>query len=381
LKPIPMGVITLDDDGKIHKIGQLNEETESTEFYNGILVPGFVNTHCHIELSHLKGAFETGTGMTGFIKQITELRERAERDNRVLSLEKEMKLLYDSGVSAMADISNCGESFSSKSLSPLYTRTFIEVFGTEPEQSTDIMQRASHLKEVADELGIDAAPTPHSCYTMSTKLLRDSCNAALSEGWLSYHNQESWEEEEMIINGRGPLSKRYLERGLSTPPVKGVPALIYFLEILKSTGNLNNQKILLVHNTFTNQESVIRAAEEIKSLFWAICPLSNLFIHNALPPIELLRRHNAAITIGTDSLSSNTTLSITEEIKAIHKFFPKIPLREILEWSSYNGARFLGIEDRFGSFEPGKSPGVVLIENIDWERERLGERSFSRRLV
>ena len=376
-----MGVITLDDDGVIQEISQLKNETESTEFYNGILVPGFVNTHCHIELSHLKGSFETGTGMSGFIKQITELRESSQIEKRVESLSMEMRDLYESGVSAMADISNSGESFKAKSESPLYTRTFIEVFGTEQEHSSQIMSRALQLHKMAKDLGIDAAPTPHSCYTMSAKLLRESSNAALSEGWLSYHNQESWEEEEMIRNGRGPLFRQYIKRGLSTPPVTGLSSLIYFLKILKSTSNPDIGKILLVHNTFTDQESVTKAIDEIKNLFWAICPLSNIFIHNALPPLELLRRHNAVITIGTDSLSSNTTLSITDEIKCIHKFFPRIPLNEILEWSSFNGARFLGIEDKFGSFERGKSPGVVLIENIDWRSERLGEDSISRRLV
>lgn len=379
--PIPKGVLTLDDDGTIVEIGRLSDETESTEFYNGILVPGFVNSHCHIELSHLKNIFDKGTGMSGFIKEVVKLRNGVDEEFREEAMRVEMQLLYESGVCAMADISNNSESFSVKAESPIYTRTFLEFFGTEWSQAEEILTRANKLTKKAKEFGLDASPTPHSSYSMSPELLRAISKAGLKSGWLSYHNQESWEEEELFLNGTGPLADQYRDRGLSTPPVTGTPSLIYFLNNIESTQKIEDERVLLVHNTFCDSESVERATSSIKSLFWAICPLSNLFIHNALPPLELLRRHNATITIGTDSLSSNSALSIADEIKCIHRYFPNIPLTQILEWSSFNGARFLGIENRFGSFEVGKNPGVVLIDNIDFRKQHLTADSRSVRLV
>lgn len=379
--PIPKGVLTLDDDGTIVEIGRLSDETESTEFYNGILVPGFINSHCHIELSHLKDIFDKGTGMSGFIKEVVKLRNGVDVEFREQAMRNEMQILYESGVSAMADISNNSESFAVKAESPIYTRTFLEFFGTEPSQVDEILVRAEELTKKAKEFGLDASPTPHSSYSMSPELLRAISRAGLDSGWLSYHNQESWEEEELIQTGTGPLANQYRQRGLSTPPVTGRPSLIYFLNIVESTQKIEDERVLLVHNTFCDTESVESATSRIKNLFWAICPLSNLFIHNALPPLELLRRHNAAITIGTDSLSSNSLLSIADEIKCIHRYFPAIPLTQILEWSSYNGARFLGIESRFGSFEVGKRPGVVLIDNIDFQKNLLTTESRSVRLV
>ena len=381
VEPILKGIVILNDSGEVLEVRELREEEESTEFYNGILVPGFVNSHCHIELSHLKGAFQRGSGMAGFIKQINMLRESVSKEERIAALEAQMQQLYLAGVSAMADISNCEESFEVKSRSPIYTRTFLEIFGSEPAHASEIMEGVNALTAVAAGYGIDAAPTPHSCYTMSPQLLELSCAKALEAGWLSYHNQESWEEEELIMSGTGPLAKSYKSRSLSTPPVKGTPALLYFLERLASVGPVKFQNILLVHNTFTNEQSVIAAKKAIENLYWAICPLSNLFIHNALPPLSLLMREGVSITLGTDSLSSNHILSMVEEIKCIHKYFPTIDLKDILEWSSFNGAKFLGKDNVLGSFEKGKKPGVVLIDHIDWQKMLLTEQSKSVRLV
>ncbi|MEA5005397.1 MAG: amidohydrolase family protein [Rikenellaceae bacterium] len=385
--PIRRGYLCLNTNGEILEIGQLKdgEESESTEFYNGIICPGFVNSHCHIELSHLKGAFVEDSGMAGFIRQINALRGSVGAVERISALEHEMDQLYESGVSAMADISNCDESFSKKAKSPMYTRTFLEVFGSEPKDCEGVMQSVEKLHETAKSYGIDAAPTPHSCYTMSPELNKASSREALKEGYLSYHNQESWEEEELIKTGTGPLADDYKGRGLSTPPVTGKSALIYFMdnisEIWKSDKNRIQEHLLLVHNTATNEESIDYAMAIAENLYWAICPLSNMFIHRSLPPLELMRRKGCTITLGTDSLSSNNVLSIVEEIKLLHRYFPTIPLNEILQWATLNGAKFLGKDDTLGSLSVGKKPGVVLIEGIDWEKMQLNNHSRSRRLV
>jgi Cytosine deaminase and related metal-dependent hydrolases len=380
--PIRRGKITLNDEGVIVDIGEMNEESESTEFYNGILVPGFVNSHCHIELSHLKGKFSRGSGMAGFIRQINLLRESTAKEERLKAIETEMKQLYRSGVSAMGDISNCDESFGIKAKSPIYTRSFLEVFGTEKNDVPDIIVSVKRLSESAAQYGLDAAPTPHSCYTMSPELIKEVSREALKSRLLSYHNQESWEEEELIKSGNGPLADEYKGRRLSTPPITGKSALLYFISIIKELAiKEHNQNILLVHNTFTNEESVDAALNMADNMFWAICPLSNLFIHNALPPIDMLRRKGATITIGTDSLSSNDKLSIVAEIECLHRYFPNIPLGEILEWASFNGAKFLRKENELGSFEIGKKPGVVLIDNIDWNNMGVTDKSISHRLI
>ena len=376
------GYVLLNSDNEVVEVGELTEECEDTEFYSGILCPGFVNAHCHVELSHLVGMFEQATGMSGFINQINAMRENVGKEGRIKALEAQMDKMYREGVSAMADISNCSESFECKSKSPMYTRTFLELFGSEPKDAQDVLESGKSLAQVAKEYGIDAAITPHSCYTMSPQLLAMAAQEGLKSGFLSYHSQESHEEEELIRTGTGALAENYKGRGLSTPPVTGKPALTYFIDRLLSFSKSPVEgNVLLVHNVAIDQESIDYAKEHLANPYFAICPLSNIFIHRALPPLNLMRENNLKICLGTDSLSSNTILSIVKEIECIHKNFPQIPLVEILKWACSNGAEMLGKQDVLGSFEPGKKPGVVLLENIDWENFKLTEKSTARRLV
>ena len=376
------GYVLLNSDNEVVEVGELTEECEDTEFYSGILCPGFVNAHCHVELSHLVGMFEQATGMSGFINQINAMRENVGKEGRIKALEAQMDKMYREGVSAMADISNCSESFECKSKSPMYTRTFLELFGSEPKDAQDVLESGKSLAQVANEYGIDAAITPHSCYTMSPQLLAMAAQEGLRSGFLSYHSQESHEEEELIRTGTGALAENYKGRGLSTPPVTGKPALTYFIDRLLSFSKSPVEgNVLLVHNVAIDQESIDYAKEHLANPYFAICPLSNIFIHRALPPLNLMRENNLKICLGTDSLSSNTILSVVKEIECIHKNFPQIPLVEILEWACSNGAQMLGKQDVLGSFEPGKKPGVVLLENIDWENFKLTEKSTARRLV
>lgn len=372
----------MNDSNEVVEIGTLDRECEDTEFYNGILCPGFTNAHCHVELSHLAGAFEQATGMSGFINQINALRNTVDKEGRIKALEAQMEKMYREGVSAMADISNCDESFSFKSKSPMYTRTFLELFGSEPEDAAQVLEGGKGLAKVAQEYGIDAAITPHSCYTMSPQLLAMAAQEGLKSGYLSYHSQESTEEEELIISGTGALAENYKGRGLSTPPVTGKPALLYFIDRLLSFSQSPVEgNVLLVHNVAINQESIDYARKHLANPYFAICPLSNIFIHRALPPLDLMRKNGLDICLGTDSLSSNTVLSMVDEIVCLHKHFPHIPLQEILEWACTNGARMLGKENELGSFEPGKKPGVVLLDNIDWNNLKLTDKTTARRLV
>ena len=98
-------------------------------------------------------------------------------------------------------------------------------------------------------------------------------------------------------------------------------------------------------------------------LIWCLCINANLYIENKVPPIEMLMKHDCPIVLGTDSYSSNWQLSITKEIQAIRANFSSLSLETILQWATINGARALQWDDELGSFEEGKSPGLVIIKN------------------
>jgi cytosine/adenosine deaminase-related metal-dependent hydrolase len=153
---------------------------------------------------------------------------------------------------------------------------------------------------------------------------------------------------------------------MSTPPVTGESSLKYFLQRLAAAADAPyEQHILLVHNVCLEQEDIEAAKEKMKNVFWAICPLSNIFIHNALPPVGLMRENGLDIMLGTDSLSSNDDLDMVKEMYCLHANFPEVPMAEIITWATLNGARFLAKEDVMGSLETGKRPGIVRINNVD----------------
>ena len=377
-EPIRNGFVEYEEDGTITAVGQCEA---GEEVMPGAIVPGFVNAHCHVELSHLHKKFRKGTGMAGFIDQINELRDWAGREVKQQLVQEWMDKMWNEGVSAMADISNDDSSFDVKKSHKMYTRTFLEVFGSEPEMCEGVMNDVTALKAVADEAGIDAAPTPHSCYTMSPQLLSTSAAAGLESGYLSYHSQESQEEEDLLISGSGAMYENRKRSGMSTPPVTGESSLKYFLDRLADVKPAPyDENILLVHNVCLQQSDIDAVKQTMNNAYFAICPLSNIFIHNALPPIDLMRKNGLAIVLGTDSLSSNDDLDVMKELVCLHENFPQVPMNELFTWASRNGARFLGKDDVLGSIAEGKRPGIVHVSGID-ENGCITAESRSRRII
>jgi cytosine/adenosine deaminase-related metal-dependent hydrolase len=378
-EPIVNGFVELEDDGTVIRTGVCAEVAAEPEFYDGAIAPGFVNAHCHIELSSMKGLFRKGTGMAGFIDQINALRDTKTPQEKVQDLTVAMDRLWDQGVVAMADISNGSDSFAVKASHPMYTRTFLEVFGTEPEDCGAVMEGVLKLKEMADGFGIDAAPTPHACYTMSPELVTAVSVEGLKSGFLSFHSEETEEEEEMLKYGSGKMWENRKKAGMSVPPVTGKSSLLYFIDrLLAGHPAPFDEHILLVHECCMDQGGIDAAKAVMNHPFVAVCPLSNLFIHNALPPIDLMRRNGLKVCVGTDSLSSNDDLVIVDELYCLQRNFPEVPLGELLTWASRNGAEFLA-KPEFGALEPGRRPGLVLIDNLDADG-RLTVASKSRRL-
>jgi len=378
-EPVRNGFVEVEDDGTVIRTGICEDPSGEAVFYDGALAPGFVNAHCHVELSSMKGLFRKGTGMAGFIDQINELRDTKTPAEKVHDLTEAMDSLWAQGVVAMADISNGADSFAVKARHPMYTRTFLEVFGTEPEDCDAVMEGVRKLKEVADGFGLDAAPTPHACYTMSPQLVTAVSAEGLKSGFLSFHSEETVEEEEMLKSGSGKMWENRVRAGMSVPPVTGKSSLLYFIDrLLEGHPAPFDEHILLVHECCLDEEGIRAVKAVMNHPFIAVCPLSNLFIQNTLPPVDLMRRSGLKVCVGTDSLSSNDDLNIVDELYCLQRNFPEVPLGELLTWASRNGAEFLA-KAEFGTLEPGKRPGLVLIDNLDAEG-RLTAASKSCRL-
>ena len=318
--------------------------------------------------------------MAGFIDQINEMRDNKSLDEKLHDISHWMKVMWDRGVSAMADISNCADTFAIKKASPMYTRTFLEVFGTEPQDCASVMENVLRLKAVADGYGLDATPIPHACYTMSPELVTAVSAEGLKSGFLSFHSEETEEEEDMLKYGRGAMWDNRKAAGMSVPPVTGKSSLLYFIDRLEKAHPAPfDEHILLVHEVCMDQEGIDAVKKVMNHPFVALCPLSNIFIHNALPPVSLMRRNGLKITVGTDSLSSNDDLDIVAELCCLQDAFPEVGLNELLTWACRNGAEFLSKENEYGRIAVGMKPGLVAVENLDGDR--LTSESRSRRII
>jgi cytosine/adenosine deaminase-related metal-dependent hydrolase len=141
--------------------------------------------------------------------------------------------------------------------------------------------------------------------------------------------------------------------------------------------------LLLVHNTLL-EKSVIDELKKQRSAtntFFVLCPNSNLFIENKMPPVSLLKKEGLIICLGTDSLASNHELSLLSEMKTIQNSFPEITLEELIMWGCSNGAKAIQAEKKLGSFEAGKQPGINLISGIDFKQMKFTPASRVERLI
>lgn len=368
--PIKNGVLVLDDKNSV--IALLNPITENinwdeVEIYKGIICPGFVNTHCHLELSYLKNQIQEKTQLHGFIKEIITKRNtfsEEERNQAIVEAELEMK---KNGIVAVGDISNGDSTFNQKEKGILHYHTFIEVFGSDPKIANEAFKSGETLyQDYFDKERISI--TPHATYSVSdalTLLINKHC--VNNKSIVSIHNQETESENEFHKKGSGHLFN-FLDIAKKTDfQPTGENALASFL---KKYEGLNHT--LLVHNTFTNQLDIDWAKKYNSDIYWAFCPNANLYIENKLPDFELFL--NEKCTIGTDSYASNWSLSILDELKTIHKHTPKISMETLITWATYNGAEFLKF-DQLGSFEKGKTPGINLIENVNLNNLTLTKNS------
>lgn len=381
-EPIKNGVIVVEEDGTISKVGSSISEVKNNnskiEFYKGFICPGFINTHCHLELSHLRSKVSESKGMTGFIKELLSKRfsfSEEEIQQAIVDAETEM---IKNGIVAVGDISNNNSTFKQKAKGNLLYHTFIEVFDLNPDKADEVFQNAERLESELSNIPLQrttfhtpsqegdnrSSITPHAPYTVSEKLFKlIHDHAVKNKSIISIHNQESEGENELFISGTGIMVDTFKAMGVNTDGLRktGVNSLRSTLSLLPK-----NLKKLLVHNTYTSLEDIqfVNQQSSIVNQFWCTCPNANLYIENKLPNYQYFINEGVRVTIGTDSLASNWSLSVLDELKTITKHFPQIPLQTLLLWATKNGADFLGF-DQLGTIEKNKRPGLNLLKNTD----------------
>ncbi len=369
-------VLVTEADGTITSIENEKDAGDDVQLLEGILCPGFVNAHCHIELSHLKGMIAEECGVVNFVQEVMTNRTAKSQEEKLLAMQAAESELYQAGTVAVADICNGTDSLELKKTSPLYWHNFIELSGfTDTAAEKRLAAAEEILKQFKatgkQETGYQTTLCPHAPYSVSKKLFQ-LLNDRTAQQLISIHNQEAAAENELYKNKSGHFLNLYKNMGIDVADflATGKTSLQSWLPYFT-----NGQKIISVHNTFTSEGDLKWVKRKISkennvesdklsgiNFNCCICINSNLYIENTLPPIELLMKNNCNIVIGTDSYASNRQLNMMEEIKTIQKYFPLISMPTILQWATFNAAKCLGIEEKFGSFEKGKKPGLVLID-------------------
>lgn len=383
-KPIKNGILVCTDDGEILDIidnkGILREQP-NMEFYSGILVPGFVNVHCHLELSHLQNKIKEKIGIGNFIGKINQLRNE-ETENIKKAIQLADRRMWAAGIAAVGDVSNSDISIETKQKSKIYYHTFIESFGFHPSRALRAFDYAKLLQAGFREKNLAESIVPHSAYSVSEPLFKKiSENAVNEKSILSIHNQESLGEDEFFKSGKGPIAghlQNNLGIDISHWKATGLSSLQSIIKYLP-----DENQLILVHNTFMQKEDILflKAKRKSNNTFLVLCPRSNLYIENILPPVDLFQSENMQLCLGTDSLASNQSLSILEEMIIIQENHPNIRMNEILKWGTLNGAAALQKEDIFGSFKTGKRPGINLISGIDFQNLSFTKHSKVKRLL
>jgi aminodeoxyfutalosine deaminase len=357
-------VLITDENGIVKDIVMLADAGEGVEKFNGILSPGFINCHCHLELSHLHGAVPRNTGMTQFLLSVVKNRY-AEETNIMKAMTEAESYMKQNGIVAVGDICNTTHSLQIKKQGNLYYHNFIEALGFADAQAEESFNSSLDVYSafIKEDTAHKTSIVPHSPYSVSDRLFQ-LINDHERGSLLSIHNQESIAETEFFTTGKGELLELY--RTLNIDIEHFIPSKQSSLvrSIIKITGD---HSVILVHNVNTTADDLdaIRRGRNLPQLFWCLCPNANVYINGHLPDVALLKNFNCKLVIGTDSLASNSQLNILDELITLQQRFDQLTTTELLRWATINGAEALRIDNRFGSFENGKQPGIINIPGGD----------------
>ena len=346
--------------GNILSLEEYNEgmldRMAGVEFFPGLICRGLVNAHCHVELSYLLNAIEPEGGYANFAAGMAAKRDKFTAEQRIEAMQRADRSMWEEGIDAVGDIVNDSTSFPVKECSPIEYRSFAEVFGL----------RQSNIEACRTLLhNPNTTLTPHSTYSIQEGDLRSVCNESNGTNMapLSIHFMESADELLLYI-GKGRLHDWYSAVGFTCDflhydsPAHRIASCVP-----------KDRPLMLVHNCYVTQQDIdIIMEHRTAPTYWVLCPRSNKYISGIEPKsVELLRKNRLRICVGTDSLASNTSLSIIEELKAFHG----VPLDELLQWATTNGAEALGV----------KRQGWIHISGIDHEKLSLTPQSKAHRIL
>jgi cytosine/adenosine deaminase-related metal-dependent hydrolase len=334
----------------------------AVERARGVLVPGLVNAHTHLELSALRGCVPGGSGFVPWVEHLIGARVEARPEDDEEAIERAVEELDASGTVAVGEVTNSLGAVHALARRGFIGSVFHEVFGVD---RASVERRVAELPRILEERvgswpspDLAYAPTPHTLYTthesVVRRLVRDARDRHVR---VSVHLSEHAPERRFLEHGDGPVRNWYEARLKLRPESIAWPGKAP-IALADEWGVLDSH-VLCVHLTDARPRELELVARRGAPLVF--CPRSNLFIEARLPPLIAARAAGLVPALGTDSLASNTSLDVLAEARALADRFPTVPAVELLRMATWEGARALGLP-HVGRIARGARPGIFLVE-------------------
>ncbi len=354
--PAMRGAALIVQDGEISAIvpqSQLQKRFKGLRvrtFKNAVILPAWVNAHTHLELSYLSFEKLKGTSFLNWVENLLDNRTDEDEQTVVKAARQQMQLMRQSGTALVGDITN-GHLLKQQEDEPLKRVVFYEILGFRSHKAKEIFEAAKKIKQAVNP---QAHLTPHAPYSTSAHLLQLLNEAAER---ISIHLSESREEAAFFLNGSVEMNRFLKARGAydqkwKTPRMSPVA----YMEQL----GLLHENALIVHGLQVSESDVKQLANSGATV--CLCLRSNHLLHDQLPPVDLYLQHAVPLCLGTDSLASNFSLDMNDEIHFAFEHFPQIDPGMLIKMATLNGARILGMEQKYGSLEAGKKAAFNVFE-------------------
>ena len=374
--PIAEGALALADDGAVLAVGRRAEVRAEfpdafEERAEGVLLPGLVNAHSHLELSAHVDGIPGGKGLFAWATTLMSVRKADTADAQREAASTAAAAAVALGTAAIGDVGSSLAAAPGIGRAGLAGVLFHELFGSREIATGDALADAARERATVTDWPERVAyvPAPHAPYSVGPELLARIFAAAAAAGRAtSIHVAEDEDELALLRDGSGRWPA--LLAGMGVDPSTRVPRKSP-VAYLASLGAFQTETPpLLVHMVHADADDR-RIAREAGATV-VLCPRSNLHIGGRLPDVDALADDGLAMAIGTDSLASVPDLSLWAEMATLTAHFPSVTAARWLDAATRSGARALGLRG-FGTLTPGARPGVldVLVEDVAAPLESL----------
>ena len=316
-----------------------------------VLMPGLVNAHTHLDLTGSADSIRRVPKFTDWIFQIVGKRNPSTVEP---SVREGVQRSLAGGATTVGDIDGTGESMQILRDTPIRKVVFFEVLGFSCERAAMGLARlATYLDSlpISDSLLISAL-SPHAPYSTSADIYRQCVASGLS---VCTHIAETKEELEFLSSGTGPFLDYLDAFGIST--VGWQPPQLTPVQYMETLGVLRKDA-LLVHCNYLTDADISLITESSASVVF--CPRSHHYFYHTEHPILQLIESGINVAIGTDSLASNWSLSLLDELKFLARTQPRIRPETLFDMVTCNGADALGLA-QVGRLEKDWQADIIAV--------------------